>query len=100
MRIKFPLLIIACCLLLMACGHKNTQKNYQAYYSFNNVTTSTQEKQLAKALKSKGIPTKDWDSNLLSKNGPKVKSARIKINSSPSLMKKLSKITNHILLMT
>ena len=61
MRIKFPLLIIACCLLLMACGHKNTQKNYQAYYSFNNVTTSTQEKQLAKALKSKGIPTKDWD---------------------------------------
>ena len=33
MRIKFPLLIIACCLLLMACGHKNTQKNYQAYYS-------------------------------------------------------------------
>ncbi|MDU6699140.1 MAG: DUF4300 domain-containing protein, partial [Streptococcus salivarius] len=47
MRIKFPLLIIACCLLLMACGHKNTQKNYQAYYSFNNVTTSTQEKQLA-----------------------------------------------------
>ena len=98
MRIKFPLLIIACCLLLMACGHKNTQKNYQAYYSFNNVTTSTQEKQLAKALKSKGIPTKDWD--LLSKNGPKVKSARIKINLSPSLMKKLSKITNHILLMT
>ena len=108
MRIKFPLLIIACCLLLMACGHKNTQKNYQAYYSFNNVTTSTQEKQLAKALKSKGIPTKDWDnlapyisrynqeiqtSNLLSKIGPKVKSARIKINSSPSLMKKLSKIT-------
>jgi hypothetical protein len=99
----------------MACGHKNTQKNYQAYYSFNNVTTSTQEKQLAKALKSKGIPTKDWDnlapyivvtirkiqtSNLLSKIGPKVKSARIKINSSPSLMKKLSKITNHILLMT
>ena len=61
MRIKFPLLIIACCLLLMACSHKNTQKNYQAYYSFNNVTTSTQEKQLAKALKSKGIPTKDWD---------------------------------------
>ena len=61
MRIKFPLLIIACCLLLMACGHKNTQKNYQAYYSFNNVTTSTQEKQLAKALKSKGIPTKDWN---------------------------------------
>ena len=61
MRIKFPLLIIACCLLLMACGHKNTQKNYQAYYSFNNVTSSTQEKQLAKALKSKGIPTKDWD---------------------------------------
>ena len=61
MRIKFPLLIIACCLLLMACSHKNTQKNYQAYYSFNNVTTPTQEKQLAKALKSKGIPTKDWD---------------------------------------
>ena len=61
MRIKFPLLIIACCLLLMACGNKNTQKNYQAYYSFNNVTSSTQEKQLAKALKSKGIPTKDWD---------------------------------------
>ena len=25
------------------------------------MTTSTQEKQLAKALKSKGIPTKDWD---------------------------------------
>ena len=61
MRIKFPLLIIACCLLLMACSHKKTQKNYQAYYSFNNVTTPTQEKQLAKALKSKGIPTKDWD---------------------------------------
>ena len=61
MRIKFPLLIITCCLLLMACSHKNTQKNYQAYYSFNNVTTPTQEKQLAKALKSKGIPTKDWD---------------------------------------
>ena len=115
MRIKFPLLIIACCLLLMACGHKNTQKNYQAYYSFNNVTSSTQEKQLAKALKSKGIPTKDWDNlapyitrynqentNLqpVVKNGLKVKSARIKINSSPSLMKKLSKITNHILLMT
>ena len=91
MRIKFPLLIIACCLLLMACGHKNTQKNYQAYYSFNNVTTSTQEKQLAKALKSKGIPTKDWDN---------LAPARTKTNSSPSLMKKLSKITNHILLMT
>ena len=58
MRIKFPLLIIACCLLLMACGHKNTQKNYQAYYSFNNVTSSTQEKQLAKALKKQGHPDK------------------------------------------
>ena len=63
MRIKFPLLIFACCLLLMACSHKHrtTLKNYQAYYSFNNVTTSSQEKQLAKDLKSKGIPTKNWD---------------------------------------
>lgn len=61
MRIKFPLLIIACCLLLMACSHKTSLKNYQAYYSFNNVTTSSQEKQLAKDLRSKGIPTKNWD---------------------------------------
>ena len=63
MRIKFPLLIIACCLLLTACSHKHktTLKNYQAYYSFNNVTTSSQEKQLVKDLRSKGIPTKNWD---------------------------------------
>ena len=63
MRIKFPLLIFACCLLLMACSHKHktTLKNYQAYYSFNNVTTSSQEKQLAKDLRSKGIPAKNWD---------------------------------------
>jgi len=47
----------------MACSHKHktTLKNYQAYYSFNNVTTSSQEKQLAKDLRSKGIPTKNWD---------------------------------------
>ena len=115
MRIKFPLLIIACCLLLMACGHKNTQKNYQAYYSFNNVTTSTQEKQLAKALKSKGIPTKDWDNlapyisrynqentNLqpVVKKWTQSKIGKDQNQLSPSLMKKLSKITNHILLMT
>lgn len=63
MRIKSSLLIIACCLLLMACSHKHktTLKNYQAYYSFNNVTTSPQKKQLAKDLRSKGIPTKNWD---------------------------------------
>lgn len=61
MRIKFPLLIISCCLLLMACGHKTSQKSYQAYYNFNNVTIPTQVKQLAKDLKNKGIPTKDWD---------------------------------------
>lgn len=47
----------------MACSHKHktTLKNYQAYYSFNNVTTSSQEKQLAKDLRNKGIPTKNWD---------------------------------------
>ena len=63
MRIKFPLLIFACCLLLIACSHKHrtTLKNYQAYYSFNNVTTSSQEKQLAKDLRIEGIPTKNWD---------------------------------------
>ena len=108
MRIKFPLLIISCCLLLMACGHKTSQKSYQAYYNFNNVTIPTQVKQLAKDLKNKGIPTKDWDNlvpyinrynqeqifNLLSKNGPQAKSVRIKINLSPSLTKKLSKIIN------
>ena len=61
MRIKFPLLIISCCLLLMACGHKTSQKSYQAYYNFNNVTIPTQVKQLAKDLKNKGMSTKDWD---------------------------------------
>lgn len=47
----------------MACSHKHktTLKNYQAYYSFNNVTTASQEKQLAKDLRSKGISTKNWD---------------------------------------
>ena len=47
----------------MACSHKHktTLKNYQAYYSFNNVTTASQEKQLAKDLRNKGIPTKNWD---------------------------------------
>lgn len=45
----------------MACGHKTSQKSYQAYYNFNNVTIPTQVKQLAKDLKNKGIPTKDWD---------------------------------------
>lgn len=45
----------------MACGHKTSQKSYQAYYNFNNVTIPTHVKQLAKDLKNKGIPTKDWD---------------------------------------
>ena len=99
MRIKFPLLIISCCLLLMACGHKTSQKSYQAYYNFNNVTIPTQVKQLAKDLKNKGIPTKDWDNlvpyiNRYNQENTNLQPVRIKINLSPSLTKKLSKIIN------
>ena len=93
----------------MACGHKTSQKSYQAYYNFNNVTIPTQVKQLAKDLKNKGIPTKDWDNlvpyinrynqentNLqpVVKKWTTSKIGRIKINLSPSLTKKLSKIIN------
>lgn len=61
MFIKKLIPLILCSLTLVACAPEKKTSNSQASYQFNNLTTQKEENQLAKDLKSKGIPTQNWE---------------------------------------